>query len=301
MMIQALELRHLRYFLSVVEEASFRGAALKLHVSQPPLTRQIKQLEDILGTELLIRTPKGVELTAAGASLYQDARNIMTLMQQAAERCISAGAGKLGKLDVATFGSAIFGTIPMVIQRFREEYPGVEIVLHNMNRAEQLKALREGRISVGFNRFFSEEPDLVWEQVQSEKMSVALHRKNPLASRSQLRLRDIVDQPMILYPKTARPSFIDRMITLFNDHDLVPNIAHEVDDVITAVALVSSGLGISLVTESACNLKLPDITYIPLNPKEGAVFDLNIIYRRNDSSAILNAFINTVNAVKKSL
>ncbi|POP54520.1 LysR family transcriptional regulator [Zhongshania marina] len=296
-----MELRHLRYFIAVAEEASFRRAALKIHVSQPPLTRQIKQLEDIVGTDLFLRTPKGVELTEAGKSLFIDSKNIFTLIQQAAERANSAGAGKLGKLNVGIFGSAVFGTIPIVIQKFREDFPDVEIVLHNLNRVEQLKALRDGRIAIGFNRFFREEPDLAWEKIQSEKMSVALHSSSMLATKKSLKLSEIINYPIILYPKTARPSFIDRMISLFNEQKLSPNIAHEVDDVVTAVALVSSGLGISLVTESACNLKLPNVEYIPLSPSEGAVFDLNIIYRRNDISPILQAFISTVNAVKKSL
>lgn len=108
MSISGLELRHLRYFVAVVEHGSFRGAALRLHVSQPPLTRQIQQLEELLGVTLLQRKPRGIEPTDAGLVFFDEARNILTLAEQAASRALLAGQGQIGRLDVGVFGSAVF-------------------------------------------------------------------------------------------------------------------------------------------------------------------------------------------------
>lgn len=301
MSLSVIEFRHLRYFVAVVEQRGFRGAALRLHVSQPPLTRQIQQLEEALGVTLLLRKPRGVELTDAGRVFYEEARNILMLTEQAASRAQLAGQGQMGRLDVGIFGSAVFDAIPRIIQAFRSEFPKVEIVLHNLDRGAQLKALRERRLTVGFNRFFDDEPDLSWEVIQTERLNVALHHAHPLAKSAQLGLAQIGDQPMILYPRSPRPSFIEHVLKLFHKKGVMPQRIHEVDDVVTAVALVASGFGVSLVTDSACNLRLPGIVYLPLRPEDRASFDLSMIHRRDDESALLQSFLATARTMRSSL
>lgn len=297
----AIEFRHLRYFVAVVEQRSFRGAALRLHVSQPPLTRQIQQLEEALGVKLLLRKPRGVEPTDAGLVFFEEARNILMLTEQAASRAQLAGHGQMGRLDVGIFGSAVFDAIPRIIQAFRSRFPKVEVVLHNLDRSGQIKALRERRLTVGFNRFFDDEPDLSWEVIQTERLNVALHHAHPLAKSAQLGLAQIGDQPLILYPRSPRPSFIEHMLKLFHKKGVMPQLIHEVDDVVTAVALVASGFGVSLVTDSACNLRLPGIVYLPLRPEDRASFDLCMIHRRDDESALLQSFLATARSMRSSL
>ncbi len=294
MQLTAIELKHLRYFVAVADAGTFRGAALALHISQPPLTRQIQQLESHLEVELFERKPRGVELTTPGEVLLEEARNILALVEQAALRTREAQAGQLGRLDVGIFGSAIYGAVPTIIRKFRSDYPKVEIVLHNLDRREQLKALRERRLTLGFNRFFGDEHGLSWEKVHSERMNLAVYQDHPLAEKASVKIREIGDEPLILYPRKVRPSFIDYVQKLFHREGLTPNIAHEVDDVTTAIALVSSGMGLSLVTQSAANMKLPNVHYVPLDHADGGEFDLDIIYRSDDTSPLLNAFLNTV-------
>ncbi|MGQ0698988.1 MAG: LysR family transcriptional regulator [Panacagrimonas sp.] len=301
MNLATIEFRHLRYFVAVVEQRSFRGAALHLHVSQPPLTRQIQQLEEALGVALLVRKPRGVEPTGAGQVFFEEARNILTLTVQAANRAQLAGQGQIGRLDVGIFGSAVFDAIPRIIQAFRDRYPKVEVVLHNLDRSAQIKALRERRLTVGFNRFFEEEPDLSWEVIQTERLNVALHHAHPLATHKSLGLSQIGDQPLILYPRSPRPSFIEQMLRIFHKKGISPQIIHEVDDVVTAVALVSSGFGLSLVTDSACNLKLPGILYVPLRLEDRATFDLCMIHRVDDDSRLLHEFLTVARSLKSSL
>ena len=296
-----IEFRHLRYFMAVAEQRSFRRAALKLHVSQPPLTRQVQQLEEVLGFQLFTRTSNGAELTVAGGVYYEEARNLLALTEQAAVRARMAGKGQIGRLDVGVNGSAVLGAIPRIIREFRHLYPDVDVVLHSLDRAGQIKALRERRLTVGFNRFFTEEPDLTWEVIQTERMHVVMHRKHPLAGRKSLRLSDIGNQPLILYPRTPRPGFIDQMMRLFDRQGIAPDRVQEVDDVITAVALVASGLGLSLVTDSGCNLQLPGIVHLPLRKADNATVDLCMIHRNDEESPLLAAFLAVVRDLKGAL
>jgi DNA-binding transcriptional LysR family regulator len=141
------------------------GAAARLHISQPPLTRQIQQLEEELGVTLFTRTPRGMELTQAGELFLEEARNIRALVEQATERTQRAGQGKLGRLDVAIFGSAILDAIPKLLLAFRNRHPDVKVVLHTMTKAEQIEALRQRRISVGFNRMLA--PSKIWRPGRS--------------------------------------------------------------------------------------------------------------------------------------
>jgi LysR family transcriptional regulator, benzoate and cis,cis-muconate-responsive activator of ben and cat genes len=295
----SIEFRHLRYFIAVVERQSFRAAALALHVSQPPLTRQLQQLEKALGVKLLTRTSTGVEPTAAGKLYYEEARHLLTLSEQAAARAHLAGHGQLGRLDVGVNGSAVLGAIPQIIRTFRGQYPDADVVLHSLDRASQIKALHEHRIAVGFNRFFTTEKNLTWEVIQTEQMHVALHHQHPLATRKTLRLSDIGDQRLILYPRYPRPGFIDMMMRLFDRQGIAPYRIQEVDDVITAVALVASGLGITLVTDSGCNLQVPGIVHLPLRKADNATVDLCMIYRDRDDSPLLDAFLMVARNLKQ--
>ncbi len=140
-----MDLRHLRYFVAVAEEKNIGRAAVRLHISQPPLTRQIQQLEEDLGVQLFNRTPRGMELTPAGELLLDEARNIRSVVEQATERTQRAGQGKLGRLDIAVFGSGILDAIPKLLLTFSRAFPDVKVVLHNMNKEAQIQALRQKR------------------------------------------------------------------------------------------------------------------------------------------------------------
>lgn len=287
-----IDLRHLRYFVAVVRERSFRGAASVVHVSQPPLTRQVQQLEDALGVQLLIRGSKGVEPTIAGETFFTEATNILNLMDQAVVRARLAGAGQLGRLEVGVFGSAVLDAVPRIIIAFRALYPQVEVVLHNMDREHQIKALHERRITVGFNRFFQDEPDLTWETLITETMLVAVPSSHPLAARTELSLDDIADEPLVFYPRVERPQgFTNYLMRMFHKRNITPKVVQDVDDVVTAVALVSSGLGLCLVVESAQNLRLPGVSYVRLRREDEVQFDLSMIWRSDDTSPLLEAFL----------
>lgn len=286
-----MDLRHLKSFLTVAEELNIGRAALRLHISQPPLTRQIQQLEEELGAILLIRTNRGVELTEAGRLLVEEARNILSLTEQAAERTHKAGQGRLGRIDVGMFGSGIFGVLPKILLAFREANPEVNIVLHNINKREQIDALRQHRLTVGFNRLLPDEPDIAVELIVKEKVFLAINRKEPLSKRKEIPWAELGHYPLVLFPSGSRPSFIDWVLDLCRADGIKPWVAQEVGDAVNGVALVASGFGICIVPESATNMKLPGVVYRPLLRSPPPEVDLSCIYRVNDDSPVLRLFL----------
>ena len=292
-----MDLRHLRYFIAVAEEQNIGRAAARLHISQPPLTRQIQQLEEELGVRLFTRTPRGMELTEAGELFLEEARNIRALVEQATERTQRAGQGKLGRIDVAIFGSGILDTIPKLLLAFRNAYPEVKVVLHSMTKGEQIEALRQRRISVGFNRLLAPLPDLVSELVTTEALLLAVNENHPLAREAVVPFQALAEHPLILYPNGARPNLVDKVMGLCQQMGFVPEVVQEVGDTVTGIALVASGFGVCLVPQSALVLTLPGVVYRPLSgAPENASVDLSCIYRADDQSPILAAFLETVRA-----
>lgn len=287
-----IDIRQLRYFVAVVRNGSFRAAAQAVHISQPPLTRQIQQLEEAIGVELLIRRSRGVETTPAGAAFFVDAQNILDLIDRAAQRAKLTGEGQMGRLDVGVFGSAVLDTVPKIIKDFRELYPKVEVVLHNMDRESQIEALRERRIAVGLNRFFEDEPGLTWEPLHNEAMMVAVPAAHPLADKAAIRFSDIANEPFIFYPRVEKPGgFTAFTIRMLNERGIQPNVVQNVDNAITAIAMVSSGLGICFVVEGAQNLRLPGVRYLTFEEEQKVRFDLCMIWREDDDTPLTEAFL----------
>lgn len=289
-----MEIRHLKYFSTLAEELNFGRAAARLHISQPPLTRQIQQLEDELGARLFTRNTRGVELTPAGVALLEDAKRILGLVSVAKERAGKAGLGEIGRLDVGIFGSAILNHIPRLLLQFRGRYPDVRIALHEQTKAEQIQALREQRLTIGFNRHVTAEPDINVETVFLEPLVIALHNKHPLARHKAIRIDEIIDEPLILYPSNTRPGFADDVMALFRNEGARPRVVQEVTDVVTAIALVASGFGLCVTPDAARSLKLPGVVYRPVKADPPPTIDLVCLYRRNDESPILGAFLDIV-------
>lgn len=291
-----MDLRTLRYFQAVAEEQHFGRAATRLHMAQPPLSRQIKLLEDELGVPLFVRTPKGVELTEAGQTLLEEARNLLELAHRAKARTQASGQGLTGRLDVGLFGSGVLDAIPRMLARFHEARPKVKIVLHNMTKSEQLSALRERRIAVGFSRLVPEEPGITVETVLREPLMVALPQQHRLAKRAVLRITDMEDERLIHYPNVAMRGLGEEVAEAFKREGVRYTVEQDVEDVLTAVALAASGFGIVITTQSATSLRLPGIVYRPLSSQYLKYVELDCAYRSGDASPVLASLLEVVRA-----
>lgn len=289
-----MELRQMRYFLALAEERNFGRAAARLHMAQPPLTRQIRSIEEELGAALFLRTSKGVQLTAAGETLLAEVPNILALAQRSEERTRLAGQGMAGRLEIGTFGSGILSVVPRVMASFHRLRPNVAMSLRNMTKAEQIQALRERRISVGFARLVPAEPDLQIEAVLREPMLVALHEGHPLCQSSAITVRDLSDQPMIIYPKISMSGLAQSVIDAFRRGGGRLRIEQEVEDAVTAIAMVSSGLGLCITTESAGSLRLHGVAYRPFKSAHLKDIEMSCFYRKDDQSPVVQAFVEVV-------
>jgi len=289
-----MELRQMRYFLALAQERNFGRAAERLHMAQPPLTRQIRGLEEELGTALFIRTSKGVELTEAGQALLEEVPNVLSLAQRAEERTLLAGQGRVGRLEVGIFGSGILNVIPRVMANFHRLRPEVQIGLHNMTKSEQIVALRERRIHVGFARLVPSEPDLVVETVLREPMLVALYEGHSLCNKTEVTVRDLDGEPMIVYPNFALSGLAHSVLEAFRRGGARLRVEQEVEDAVTAMALVSSGFGLCITTESAASLRLPGVVYRPFRSAHLRDIEMSCFFRRNDESPLLDAFLGVV-------
>ena len=288
-----MDLRQLKYFMAVVEEKNIGRAAARLHMAQPPLSRQIRQLEENLGVPLFLRTPKGVEVTNAGALLREEARNILALVSRAEERTRLAGQGRLGRIDIGVFGTNVLA-IPDLLLAFRQRHPLVDVVLHTMNKDDQIAGLRERRIMAGFNLLGVRLADIASAVIKREHLIVALRKNHPLAKHKSVTLRQLCAHPLVIYASGPRPNLVDVVFGLFQAEGLQPQVAQEVVDSVTAIALVAAGTGPCLVPEHATVLQMPGVIYRPLRNARSTLLDLHCIFRRDDESPILRAFLNTV-------
>lgn len=292
-----IEFRRINHFIAVAEELHVGRAAVRLHMSQPPLSRSIHQLEESLGVELFVRTPQGVELTNEGEVFLLEARKILQMVERACELTSKAQRGEIGRLVIGYYGSAIFSVLARLMAEFKLQYPAAEISIHNMNKGEQIQALRDHRIHIGFIRNVGGEPDIISKTIFRETIQVALPSSHPLAEAESLKIEQLANEKLVIFPHSPRPSFADQVIDIFRKAGYDPNIAQEADDAVTCIALVSAGCGISLVPESVGNLSMPGVVYKPM-AAEKLMSDLSCIYLSNRRAPVLDAFLHSLNCLE---
>lgn len=279
-----MDIRRLNYFIVAAEERNIGRAAERLHITQPPLTRNIQSLEEELGVQLFKRTSSGVELTQAGGALLRHAYNISSHVELATEEIRRVASGYEGRIDIGIFGSAMLNDVPRILSTFSRARPKVNVVLHNAPKLRQLEALRQGRIMVAFDRYFPETPEVQSELVAEEPLWVALNQRNPLTRKPSVTLADLEAEPLI-GEQDQSIFFASRM--LFRLHNFNPLIVHKAADMISAVVMVSGGFGSALVPESALNLKLPDVVFRPLAKEIVSMVALHCVYRKDEQSPLL--------------
>jgi len=256
-----MELRHLRYFVAVAEERNFTRAAERLHIAQPPLSRQIQQLEEIIGVALLVRGARPLELTEAGRFFYGHA---VQLLAQGAE--VISMTRRIGNIErkfaIGFVGSTLFGFLPEVVRRFKAAHPTTEVTLQEMTTMEQVAALKQGQIDVGIGRIRHEDPNIRRILLREEALVAALPMGHPLSYLDRgLYLRELVNDKVIVFPKTPRPSFADQILAAFHDRGLEPVDTLEVRELQVALGLVAAGMGVTVVPKSVLGLRRNDVCY----------------------------------------
>ena len=285
-----MELRQLRYFVAVAEELHFRRAAERLHISQPPLSQQIRALEDELGFALLERTRRRVQLTPAGEAFLRDARAILSELEGAVTTARRIDAGQTGRLRVGFVGSALLSIVPGTVERFRSSRPGIAIELRERSTFDQLRAVSAGVIDVGLVRPPIEgEADLRAETVLRERTVAALPAAHPLAALARVPLRRLGAEPLVLFPRAQAPGFHDLLIGALADRGAGPRVIQYAPEMLTIIGLVAAGTGVSLVPGSVSRLALDGVAYRPVSGAPRS--ELVAITRAADDSSLVRAFV----------
>lgn len=278
-----MELRQLRYFIAVAEEMNITRAAQRLHMTQPPLSRQLQLIEDEIGLPLFERGARPLKLTDAGRVLYAQARRVLEQADELAPltRRLAQAAERI---VIGFVPSTLYGALPEVIRAFREAAPAVELSLIEMFTLEQLGALKGGRIDIGFGRLRFDDDRLVREVLVEERLIAALPDGHPLAAPdASISLADIAGQTLIVYPSTPRPSFADQQLSALRDGGLAPAAVHEVRELQTALGLVAAQVGVSLVPESVEGVRGKGVAYRRL-PEPVATSPIILSRRLHDES-----------------
>lgn len=290
-----MELRQLRYFIAVAEELHFRRAAARLHISQPPISQQIRQLEQELGCRLLNRTRRRVELTAAGEAFLRDARALLHELDGAVETARRIDAGQSGRLRISFVGSALLSIVPTAVQRFRAVRPDVEIVLRERSTVDQLRAVSDGLTDVGLIRPPIEAVGrLSAELVLREPTVAALPVGHPLAELRRIPMRRLGAEPLVLFPRSQAPGFHDLLISSLAAAGTHPRVVQYAPEMITIIGLVAAGLGVSLAPASVARLALDGVTYRPVTGMPRS--ELVAITREEDGSPVVPVFIEQMKA-----
>lgn len=262
-----MELRHLRYFRAVGEELHFGRAAERLHIAQPPLSQQIRQLERELGVELFTRTTRSVELTPAGRTFLQRAIEILGAVDDAGLEARRIAAGAEGRVAIGCVGSATYSLLPELVRALGESLPGVEVsVRGEMLAPAQIDALEAGAIDLALLRPPVSRDDITVETVRRDRLLVALPAGHRLAERAEVTATDLRNEDFVVHVGHGRSVMSSLVTGICADAGFTPRIRQEVSETSTLVTLVAAGLGVAIVPDPTAALDIAGVRYVPLAP-----------------------------------
>jgi DNA-binding transcriptional LysR family regulator len=294
-----MDLRRLRYFVVAAEELNFSRAAERLRIAQPPLSSQIKRLENELGVLLFDRTGRGVRLTDAGYVLLEEARRIFIQLEQTARIVERVGSGKVGRLSLGFVPSATNEVLPPVLYQFRRGFPDVELFLHEMMPDQVVQRLHGRQIDVGFFYLPFDDSALDIRPVSREPLVVALPEMHPLAKEPEIDLRALEREPFVLPRRYNMPGLYGQVTEVCRQAGFTPRtVQKDVWLMQTIVGLVASGIGVALVPASLRNFRRKGVVYKTVRELSPTV-EMGVVWRRGDSSAVLSAFLDVVGEVAR--
>ena len=289
-----MDLRQLRYFAAIVEEGSLSRAAVRLHVSQPPLSTHLKALEREVGATLLVRGNRGVTRTAAGGVFYEEVRAVLSRLEQARERALQVHRGDVGVLSVGFVSIADYSILPPALNHFRKRYPRVEVQLHELTTDAQIRELRAGRLDLAIGLAPVDEPDLHFERLRREALVLAAPADHPAArGTGPVELRTLAKASFIVPPRAIGPGLYDLVISRCRTAGFAPRITQSARQMQTVIGLVSAGMGVALVPSSVQNLQRAGVRYLPLRGRPARI-ELGILRAQAEAAPLAQNFIETL-------
>ncbi|MFO7324483.1 MAG: LysR family transcriptional regulator [Pseudomonadota bacterium] len=293
-----MELRQLRYFIAVAETGNFTRAAERLHVSQPPLSTQVKALERELGVTLLDRSNRGASLTAAGRAFLEEAREALGRLDGARRRARLAAKGEIGMLAVGFVSIADYGVLPPALKSFRGAFPLAEVQLHEMTTDAQVRELRAGSLDLGIALAPVAEPDLAFERLLREQLVLAVPVGHPLArGAGPVDLKHLAGESFIMTPRDIAPGLHDLVISRCRAAGFTPQVSQQARQMQTVISLVAGAMGVALVPASVRNLRRTGVRYRRLRGR--AVVEVGILRRHGTPTALQQHFLDALRAAAR--
>lgn len=281
-----IELRHLRYFLVVAEELHFRRAAQRLYIAQPGLSRQIKQLEQVLGASLFDRHNRKVQLTPAGQFLREESEKLFTSLERTLAQTQLIASGKQGKLRLGYIGSAMHRVIPDLLLKLKSDYPEIRFSLKEMENPDQLAALLGQEIDLGFVRVERVPAQLVTKTLLEEAFSLVLPQNHPVNSTNFTGLEQCKDEPFILFEPTYSESYHEKVMRLFDAAGFIPRVSHSTVNASSIYRLVANNFGLSIVPDSLTQGYDLPIRFISLAGYDSRT-TLSAVWNRHNDNPIM--------------
>jgi DNA-binding transcriptional LysR family regulator len=295
-MNEAIDLRQFRYFLAVSEERNFGRAALRLHISQPPLSRQIRQLEDQLGVKLFLRHKTGVTLTAAGAAFLPEVRRTLAQAENAVASA-QAAQGADGQFVVGYTTVFDRSVIPDVFAELRRSFPNWQCLTRGKHSISLVREVRNGTIDAAFIGLFTSAPGVATETILEEAMVVALPASHPLARKRRIGFDDLRGVPMFWFERRLNPGFYDHCQAFFEHIGFKPDVIPEPSDHHILLGLIAEGQGFALIPASMQNVKRQGVSYRALKESPDSLsMGIAVAYLDRDPSPVLRRFLELVRA-----
>lgn len=294
-----MELRHLRYFIAVADELNFSRAAARLQMAQPPLSQQIQALEIELGVKLFDRKKRPLQLTLAGMTFLEEAKVMLTQLERAVHKTQRIYQGELGHLTIGFTSSIANGVLPNILRSFRQHYPQVKLILREENSAFQIRGLRDQQTDIIFvyqDLALTEASDLAIMPLSQEPLVVALPEKHRLSSHSNIAINDLANEEFIMPLRQVVSGLSEQIYSLCAQAGFAPKVAQEATFMVTILGLVAGEMGISLLPLSVQNLQRKGVVYRSIQAQT-ATKQLSAVWRRNDSSTLLQRFLDVAQAI----
>lgn len=295
-----MELRLLNYFATLAEELHFSRAARRLSISQPPLSVAIKQLEEEIGAQLFERTSKGVRLTPAGEHLLPRARQLLTLSQQAVQETRDVGHGVRGHLRLGFVGSALYRGVPQALAAFQAQHPQVRVDMLELNSAEQVQGLQQGRLDLGLVHSILLPEGIASQLLMEEAFVACLPEGHALAKEPEIDLARLKDERLILFSSAVSPVYHQRIYQMCMAHGFAPEIRHEVRHWLSVLSLVSHGQGTAIVPAALQRVGMPRLVFRPLQGQH-PVSELLAIWRSQPDNALVQDLLHNLRAAVSAI
>lgn len=280
-----MDLKQLRYFVMVAEELNFSRAAEKLHISQPPLSQQIKSLEEEMGVALLMRNRREVRLTNAGEVFLRESRLLLDQFRSAVNSTVRASQSNTGSIRLGVATSALFSVMPTLATLMRSEFPNVDVLVTDMQSDDQVRAVALGALDIGVVHVKAERMNVCRQQVFSESFAVVLPAHHPQAGNPRFALADLADEPMVALPRSHAPTVFDAIVGACSAAGFSPTVKHYARNPLTIMQMVRAGFGVALVPRSYCESSYPGVLFRDVPTAVGRI-RLEVIWSERHASEL---------------